>query len=138
MLWIKSFHVLAVMAWMAGIFYLPRIFVHFAEGRAAGEDVRRLVIMAERLYGFMTIAALAALGLGIWLWQGYGYSGLWLRIKLLLVLGLIGYHFVCRIFVQRLRANAPLPSGLSLRLFNEGALLLVVPILLLAIIKPTG
>jgi protoporphyrinogen IX oxidase len=138
MLWIKSFHVLAVMAWMAGIFYLPRIFVHFAEGRAAGEDVRRLVIMAGRLYGFMTLAALAALGLGIWLWQGYGYSGLWLRIKLLLVLGLIGYHFVCRVFVQRLRANASLPSGLSLRLFNEGALLLVVPILLLAIIKPMG
>jgi protoporphyrinogen IX oxidase len=138
MLWIKSFHVLAVMAWMAGIFYLPRIFVHYAEGRAAGEDVRRLVIMAGRLYGFMTLMALAALALGIWLWQSYSYAGLWLRIKLLLVLGLIGYHFVCRVFVQRLRANGALPSGLMLRLFNEGALLLVVPIVLLAIIKPTG
>jgi putative membrane protein len=138
MLWIKSFHVLAVMAWMTGIFYLPRIFVHYAEGRAAGEDVRRLVIMAGRLYGFMTLMALVALALGIWLWQGYNYSGLWLRIKLLLVLGLIAYHFVCRLFVQRLRADAALPSSLMLRLFNEGVLLLVVPILLLAIIKPTG
>ncbi len=57
MLWIKTFHILGVMAWMAGIFYLPRIFVHYREGSDAGEDVRRLVIMAGRLYGFMTLMA---------------------------------------------------------------------------------
>ncbi len=138
MLWIKCFHVLGVMAWMAGIFYLPRIFVHYAEGTRAGEDVRRLVTMATRLYAFMTLMALFAMGLGIWLWQGYGYAGLWLRIKLLLVLGLIVYHVVCRRFVQRMRNGTPLPSSLALRLFNEGALLLVVPILIMAIVKPTG
>jgi protoporphyrinogen IX oxidase len=138
MLWIKCFHVLGVMAWLTGIFYLPRIFVHYAEGLAAGEDVRRLVIMAGRLYGFMTLMALAALSLGIWLWQGYGYSGLWLRVKLLLVIGLIGYHLACRWFVQRLRRGAPLPRALALRLFNEGGLLLVVPILIMAIVKPSG
>jgi putative membrane protein len=138
MLWIKCFHVLGVMAWMAGIFYLPRIFVHYAEGQAAGEDVRRLVIMATRLYGFMTLMALVALGFGVWLWQGYGFAGRWLQIKLLLVLGLIGYHLVCRYFVQRVRRGAALPGSLALRLFNEGALLLVVPILIMAIVKPTG
>jgi len=138
MLWIKCFHVLGVMSWMAGIFYLPRIFVHYAEGRAAGEDVRRLVTMAGRLYGFMTVMAVAALSLGIWLWQGYGYSGRWLQFKLLLVVGLIGYHLTCRMFVQRLRQDATLPGGVALRLFNEGALLLVVPILILAIVKPFG
>jgi putative membrane protein len=138
MLWVKCFHVLFVMAWMAGIFYLPRIFVHYAEGRAAGEDVRRLVVMANRLYGFMTLMALAALGLGIWLWQGYGDTGAWLRVKLLFVLGLIGYHLACRLLLQRLRADAALPGGLALRLFNEGGLLLVVPILILAIVKPFG
>jgi putative membrane protein len=138
MLWIKCFHVLGVMAWMAGIFYLPRIFVHYAEGHAAGEDVRRLVIMATRLYGFMTLMALIALSLGVWLWQGYGYAGLWLQIKLWLVLGLIGYHLVCRYFVQRLRRGASLPRSRVLRLFNEAALLLVVPILIMAIVKPTG
>jgi len=111
MLWIKCFHVLAVMAWLAGIFYLPRIFVHYAEGRAAGEDVRRLVIMASRLYGFMTLMALFALALGVWLWQAYGYSGLWLRWKLLFVLGLIGYHLACRVLVQRLRAAAAVPAA---------------------------
>jgi len=138
MLWIKSFHVLAVMAWLAGIFYLPRIFVHYAEGRAAGEDVRRLVIMATRLYGFMTLTALFALGLGVWLWQAYAYSGQWLHWKLLFVLGLIGYHLACRVLVQRVRSSAPLPSGYMLRWFNESALLLVVPIVILAIVKPFG
>jgi putative membrane protein len=136
MLWIKSFHILGVMAWMAGIFYLPRIFVHYREGSDAGEDVRRLVIMAGRLYGFMTLMALFALGFGLWLWEAYAYSGLWLRIKLLLVLGLIAYHIACRLFVQRMRAGATLPSGLALRFFNEGALLLVLPILMLAVLKP--
>ena len=136
MLWIKTFHILGVMAWMAGIFYLPRIFVHYREGSDAGEDVRRLVIMAGRLYGFMTLMALFALGFGLWLWRAYAYAGLWLQIKLLLVIGLIAYHLVCRVFVQRMRSGAALPSGLALRLFNEGALLLVVPILILAVVKP--
>lgn len=138
MLWIKCFHVLGVMAWLTGIFYLPRIFVHYAEGSAAGEDVRRLVIMAGRLYGFMTLMSLVAMSLGVWLWQAYGYSGAWLQIKLLLVVGLIGYHLACRHFVQRMRAGAALPRGLVLRFFNEGALLLVVPILIMAIVKPSG
>ena len=53
MLWIKAFHLLFVIAWLAGIFYLPRIFVHYAEGRSRGEDVRRLIVMARRLFGFM-------------------------------------------------------------------------------------
>jgi putative membrane protein len=136
MLWIKCFHILGVMAWMAGIFYLPRIFVHYREGSDAGEDVRRLVIMAGRLYGFMTLMALFALGFGIWLWQAYAFGGRWLRIKLLLVVGLIAYHLLCRVFVQRMRAGASMPSGLVLRLFNEGALVLVVPILIMAVVKP--
>jgi protoporphyrinogen IX oxidase len=138
MLWIKCFHVLGVMAWLTGIFYLPRIFVHYAEGRAAGEDVRRLVTMATRLYGFMTIMALAALALGLWLWQRYGYTAVWLRWKLVLVLGLIGYHLACRLLLQRVRSGAPLPRGVALRWFNEASLLLVVPILVLAIVKPSG
>ena len=138
MLWIKCFHVLGVMAWLTGIFYLPRIFVHYAEGRAAGEDVRRLVTMATRLYGFMTIMALAALALGLWLWQRYGYTALWLRWKLVLVLGLIGYHLACRLLLQRVRSGAPLPRSVALRWFNEASLLLVVPILVLAIVKPSG
>jgi putative membrane protein len=136
MLWIKCFHLLGVISWLAGVFYLPRIFVHYAEGSAAGEDVRRLKIMAVRLYGFMTIMAIAALALGTWLWLGYGYSGRWLNWKLVFVLALVGYHCYCRWLVNRMQGDQPLPSPLALRFLNEAALLIVVPILILVIVKP--
>lgn len=136
MLWIKALHVLAVIAWLAGIFYLPRIFVHYAEGQSRGEDVRRLVIMARRLFGFMTVMALFALAFGLTLWLGFHDNGRWLMVKLLFVLGLIGYHLVCRSLLGRLKRGEPMPSALRLRLLNEGALLLVVPIILLAVVKP--
>jgi putative membrane protein len=136
MLWIKALHVLAVIAWLAGIFYLPRIFVHYAEGQSRGEDVRRLVIMARRLFGFMTVMALLAVAFGLTLWLGFHDSGRWLMLKLLFVLGLIGYHLACRVLLGRLTRGSPMPGPLALRLFNEGALLLVVPIVLLAVVKP--
>ena len=136
MLWVKTFHIVAVMAWMAGIFYLPRIFVHYVEGRAAGEDVRRLLIMARRLFGFMSLLAIIAIALGLWMWLGYGDGGRWLHIKLVFVVGLIIYHAVCHQLLLRMRNDRPLPSGLALRLLNESALLLLVPIVALAVFKP--
>ena len=136
MLWIKALHLIAVIAWLAGLFYLPRIFVHYAEGQSCGEDVRRLVVMARKLFGFMTVMGLLAMLLGLWLWLGFGDSGRWLMLKLLFVLGLLGYHLACRLLLGRMRRGAPMPSGLMLRLFNEAALLLVVPIIVLAVVKP--
>jgi putative membrane protein len=136
MLWIKALHLLFVIAWLAGLFYLPRIFVHYAEGHARGEDVRRLVVMAHRLFSFMTIMGILALCLGLWLWLGFGDSGRWLMLKLVFVLGLIGYHVACRALYVRMARGARMPGSLALRLFNEGALLLVVPIILLAVVKP--
>ena len=136
MLWIKALHLFAVIAWLAGLFYLPRIFVHYAEGRALGEDVRRLVVMARRLFVFMTIMAGFALLFGLWLWLGFHDSGRWLMVKLVFVLGLIGYHLACRVLLQRMQHAAPMPSAFALRLFNEATLLLVVPIILLAVVKP--
>jgi putative membrane protein len=136
MLWIKACHLIAVTAWLAGLFYLPRIFVHYVEGHARGEDVRRLLIMGARLFGFMTIMGTLALALGLWLWLGFHDGGRWLMIKLLFVLGLIGYHVACRVLLSRMQRGAPMPTGLALRLFNEGGLLLVIPIILLAVVKP--
>ncbi len=136
MLWIKALHLLFVIAWLAGLFYLPRIFVHFAEGQVRGEDVRRLVIMARRLYGFMTIMAALGLGFGLVLWLGFGDTGRWLMFKLVFVLGLIGYHLACRALCARMARGAPRPGSRALRLFNEAALVLVVPIILLAVVKP--
>jgi putative membrane protein len=136
MLWIKALHLFAVIAWLAGLFYLPRIFVHYAEGFTQGEDVRRLVIMAQRLFVFMTIMATFALLFGLWLWLGFHDSGRWLMLKLVFVLGLIGYHLACRVLLGRLQRSAPMPSSFALRMFNEASLLLVVPIILLAVVKP--
>jgi putative membrane protein len=136
MLWIKSLHLIAVIAWLAGLFYLPRIFVHYAEGRAGGEDVRRLMVMARRLFAFMSIMAGFAVLFGLWLWLGFHDSGGWLMLKLVFVAGLLGYHFVCRVLLARMLRSEPLPGSRTLRVFNEAALLLVVPIIILAVVKP--
>jgi putative membrane protein len=139
MLWIKCFHLLFVIAWLAGVFYLPRIFVHYVEGRAAGEDVRRLVTMAGRLHGFMTVMAVLALSLGLLLWRLYAdaYLGAgWLHLKLLFVVALLAYHLYCRTLLLRMRRGDALPGAIVLRLLNEGALLIVIPILILAVVKP--
>jgi putative membrane protein len=139
MLWIKCFHLLFVIAWLAGVFYLPRIFVHYVEGRAAGEDVRRLVTMAGRLHSFMSVMALLALSLGLLLWMHFAdaYLGAgWLALKMVFVAALLGYHSYCRVLLLRMRRGEALPGAIRLRLLNEGALLIVVPILILAVVKP--
>lgn len=136
MLWIKCLHLFGVFGWMAGLFYLPRIFVHFVEGKAAGEDVRRLVIMARRLHGFMSLLAIMALGAGLWLWLGYGVSGNWLHVKLVFVVLLVLYQGVLSMLLGRMRRGQPMPSSFALRWINEGVLLIFVPILILAVVKP--
>ncbi len=136
MLWYKTFHILAMTSWMAGIFYLPRIFVHYVEGRQAGQDVARLQIMAVKLYGFMTVMAVFTLALGLWLWLGYGFGGGWLHAKLLFVVFLIGYHFWCRVYLQRMKDGRLSNSGLYFRLFNELPLLIFIPILIFVVVKP--
>jgi putative membrane protein len=134
MLWIKCLHLFGVFGWMAGIFYLPRIFVHFVEGHAAGEDVRRLVIMARRLHGFMSVLAFVALGGGLWLWLGYGDTGRWLMVKLVFVTLMILYQGVLSMLLGRMRRGQSMPSSFVLRILNEGVLLIFVPIL--AVVKP--
>jgi putative membrane protein len=127
------------MAWVAGLFYLPRIFVHYVEGRAAQEDVRRLVIMARRLHGFMIVMGALALTLGTALWVSYAeaYAGAgWLRLKLVFVAGLVAYQLYCRQLLARMRSESALPGSIALRFLNEGALLLLIPILILAVVKP--
>lgn len=136
MLWVKTFHILAMTSWMAGIFYLPRIFVHYVEGREAGQDVTRLEIMAGKLYNFMSIMALFTLGLGLWLWFGFGFSGAWLHAKLFFVVLLIGYHHWCKAYLNKLRNGKLDRSGRYFRLFNELPLLIFVPILIFVVVKP--
>jgi protoporphyrinogen IX oxidase len=136
MLYIKALHLLAVISWMAGIFYLPRIVVHFVEGKSAGEDVRRLKVMARRLYHFTSIMAVFALASGLALWLAFGFSGGWLHAKLAVVVLLIGYHISMRVFMKRMQRDAPLPGATTLRWYNELPLVLLLAILWLVVLKP--
>ena len=136
MLWVKTTHILFVMAWMAGLFYLPRIFVHFVEADTAGEDTRRLAIMAEKLFRFSTVMAAIALCTGLILWLYYGISGNWLNAKLLLVALLVGYQLQTYSYITDMKLSQLDGTSLFFRIFNEGALLLVIPILILVVVKP--
>ena len=136
MLWVKTTHILFVMAWMAGLFYLPRIFVHFVEADTAGEDTRRLAIMAEKLFRFSTVMAAIALCTGLILWLYYGISGNWLNAKLLLVALLVGYQLQTYSYITDMKLSQLDGTSLFFRIFNEGALLMVIPILILVVVKP--
>ncbi|MDH5737746.1 MAG: CopD family protein, partial [Gammaproteobacteria bacterium] len=76
------------------------------------------------------------LGFGIWLWLGYGFSGNWLYAKLAFVGLLMGYHHLCMRYLKKMRENAALPGSVFFRIFNESALLIYIPILILVFIKP--
>ena len=97
MIWVKAFHVIFMVAWFAGLFYLPRLFVNHA--MAEEEDVRaRLALMEIRLYRFITPWMVLTIALGLWLmfdyaWAAYAHMW-WLHLKLVLVAGLVGYHFL--------------------------------------------
>jgi putative membrane protein len=136
MLYVKALHLLAIISWMAGIFYLPRIFVHYVEGSAAGEDVRRLKIMAKRLYHFTSMMGVFSLASGLTLWLGFGFSGGWIHAKLACVAALVGYHISMRVFMKRMQRDAPLPSATALRWYNEAPLLILLAILWLVVLKP--
>src|SRR5262245_27313794 len=109
MLWVKSFHIVFVASWFAGLFYLPRIFVNLAMVPAGSVAEReRLLLMARKLLRFTTLLAVPAVLLGLWLWLGFGIgrgSG-WLHAKLGVVLLVIGYHHACAVLLRRFEAGA--------------------------------
>lgn len=135
-LYAKTFHILFIVSWMAGIFYLPRIFVHYVEGRAAGQDVARLKIMAKKLYHFTSAMGVLALGSGIWVWMASGMKGGWLHAKLTLVLLLVAFHISMRVYNKRVQADGPMPGSKALRWYNEVPLVLLLGILWLVVVKP--
>lgn len=137
MLWLKAFHVVFVVTWFAGLFYLPRLFVyHVATADAPGRA--RFIVMERRLFFIMSLGALLAVVFGIaMIGAAPGYLGLgWLRAKLLLVAALVGYHAWCYQLLLALRAGRNTHSQRWYRLFNELPMLLLVAIVVLAVVKP--
>jgi putative membrane protein len=141
MLWVKAFHIVFVAAWFAGLFYLPRIFVNLASVPADSHAEReRLLLMARRLYRFSGILMVVALALGFVLWLYYGI-GLgagngWMHAKLLLVVGVIGYHHACRSLLRQFERLANRRSERWYRVFNEVTVLLFAAIVVLVVVKP--
>lgn len=143
-LWIKTFHLLFVIAWMAAVFYLPRILVNIAE---AGTDTAvraRLVLMGRRLYKFGHSMLGLALLLGAVLWLGYRVipdfptmvAGGWLHAKLFAVALILAHYIVAGRWLKGVDQGRALPSGRALRLFNEVPVVLLVGVIWLVLAKP--
>ncbi len=141
MLWVKSLHIVFVISWFAGLFYLPRIFVNLAMVPAQSLAERdRLLLMARKLLRFTTMLAVPALLLGLWLWLGFGIGrgpgNGWLHAKLVVVLLVIGYHHVCARLLRQFEANRNTRSHVWFRWFNEIPVLLLLVIVVLVVVKP--
>lgn len=137
MLTIKAFHIILVVSWFAGLFYLPRIFVNLAAvPDTQSAEYQRLLGMARRLYKFVTPIAIGAVALGLWLWFGYGFTGGWLHAKTLLVVFLLGYHHYCGYLYKHFAAGKNTRSHVWYRWFNEIPVLLLTVITLLVVLKP--
>ena len=137
MLWIKALHIVFVASWFAGLFYLPRIFVNLAmETNPVVNE--RLLLMARKLYRFMTILMIPALVLGLWLWllYGIGQQSIWLYLKLVLVVMLIGYHHVCKSLLKKFENGENTHSHIWYRWFNEAPVLGMIAVVILVVVKP--
>jgi putative membrane protein len=135
MLWVKSFHLVFVVAWFAGLFYLPRLFVNHAMATEPAE-ISRLALMEGKLYRFMTPLAWLAVCLGLWLWLGFGISGGWLHVKVSLVVLLAAYHFYCGRLLREFAADRNRRSHIFYRWFNEIPVLMLTAMVILAVVKP--
>jgi protoporphyrinogen IX oxidase len=141
MLWVKAFHIVFVASWFAGLFYLPRIFVNLAAVPADSHAEReRLLLMARRLYRFAGLLMIPALGLGLVLWLYYGIGrgpgNGWMHAKLLLVIGAVGYHHVCRSLLRQFEQFTNRRSERWFRVFNEVTVILFTITVVLVVVKP--
>ncbi len=142
MLWIKALHIVFVASWFAGLFYLPRIFVNLAMVQADSHAEReRLLLMAHKLYRFMTILMLPALAFGLWLWLGYdigrGPGSGWMHAKLAIVVALVGYHHYCGRLLHRFEQMQPVQrSHVWYRWFNEAPVIGLLAAVILVVVKP--
>lgn len=140
MLWVKAFHIIFVSAWFAGLFYLPRIFVHLAEEGSAGPATPRLLIMAGKLYRFTVLLSIVSLGLGLVLYWGYGVgrgSGNgWMHAKLLVACLVVGYQHACGRLLKKFIAGQNQRTHIWYRWFNEITIILFTAAVCLVVVKP--
>jgi protoporphyrinogen IX oxidase len=136
MLWIKSLHIIFMVTWFAGLFYLPRLFVYHAMSDDA-PGIERFKVMERKLYyGIMTPGAVLTILFGLWLWLGYGISGGWLHAKLALVIVLIAYHLYCGKLLADFKYDRNRRSHVYYRWFNEFPVVILIVVVILVVVKP--
>ncbi|HEX6295799.1 MAG TPA: CopD family protein [Burkholderiales bacterium] len=137
MLWVKSFHIIFMVTWFAGLFYLPRLFVYHAMASDA-PSIERFKVMERKLYwGIMTPGALLTIVFGLWLWLGwFRGSSSWLHAKIALVAILAGYHLWCGVLLRDFAAGRNARSHVWFRWFNEFPVLVLIATVLLVVFKP--
>jgi putative membrane protein len=134
---LKSLHLIFIISWFAGLFYLPRIFVNLAMVSVADSAEReRLLLMATKLLLFMTPLGGLALCFGLWIWFGFGFEGGWLHVKALTGLLLAGYNAYCFVILRQFRAGRNPHSHVWFRYFNEFPTLLMFATVFVAVFRP--
>ena len=136
MLWVKALHVVFMVTWFAGLFYLPRLFVYHAQS-ADSVSIERFKVMERKLFfGIMTPGAVLTVASGVGLWLGWGFSGGWLHAKIALVAVLVVYHGWCAKLLADFKHDRNTHSHVWLRWFNEFPVLVLTAIVILVVVKP--
>lgn len=136
MLWIKSFHIIFMVTWFAGLFYLPRLFVYHSMAQDKLSLDRFVVMERKLLYGIMTPGAVLTIAFGFWLMFQYNFSGIWLHLKILCVVLLCIYHLYCFKYFFNLRDKKNRHTHVFFRWFNEIPVVFLFIIILLVVFKP--
>lgn len=139
MLWVKAFHIIFMVTWFSGLFYLPRLYVYHA---GADDEIsnERFKVMERKLFVMMTIGGVGTTIFGLWLLFDYAlsayYTSFWLYLKLLLIAALIYYHYLCYTILQDFRFDANVRDHVYYRLFNEIPVLFLVGVIIFVVVKP--
>jgi putative membrane protein len=136
MLWIKAFHIIFVVSWFAGLFYLPRLFVYHAMTTDAAGNERFKVMERKLYYGIMAPAALLSIASGLWLWIAYDFDGRWLDFKLVLVAVLVVYHFYCGELMMAFKQDRNRHGHVFFRWLNEMPTVILIVAVILVVLKP--
>jgi putative membrane protein len=135
-LWVKAFHLVFMVTWFAGLFYLPRLFVYHAMAEDAASRERFKLMERKLYYGIMAPGAVLTIAFGAWLWLGYDRTGGWLHAKLALVAVLVGYHLWCGKLIRDFREDRNVHGHVWYRWFNEFPVVILLLVVILAVVKP--
>jgi len=140
MLWLKAFHLIFMVTWFAGLFYLPRLYVYHAMSEDDISNERFKVMERKLFYGIMTPGMIITFIFGIWMlidfaWDTYSAMG-WLHVKLTLLMILLAYHYYCYRYLQDFKFDRNQHSHVFYRWFNEVPVVFLIAIVILAVVKP--